>query len=309
MPPLLIGGAISAGGSILSGILGGNAASKAAEQQAAAGRAAASGQQAAGAQAQNDLAMAQRSETANEQPFISAGQGAVSNLANLLAPGGALQTPYASFSAPTAVTMQNDPGYQFQLSQGINALQNSAAARGGLLSTGTAKALNNYAQGTAAQNFSDVYNRALQTYNTNASNYYTGQNNQFSRLSSLAGLGENAAGSLNGILNSGSQAMANNLTGNAQVVGNDLMGVGNAQAAGTVGSANAYGGALTGATGAIGSGLTLSALLGAQNSSNNGATSGAFNVGNPYAGAGGNSGFIGGLSTYDSLGDSLQDEE
>ena len=49
MPPLLIGGAISAAGSILSGLLGANASSTAAQQQAAAGGKAASGQQAAGA--------------------------------------------------------------------------------------------------------------------------------------------------------------------------------------------------------------------------------------------------------------------
>lgn len=306
MPPLLIGGAIQAGGSILSGILGGNAASKAAAQQAAAGKAAAAGQTAAGNQAQNDLQKAIGTETGNEQPFVSAGQGAVGNLSQLLQPGGALTQGYQSFSAPTAVTMQNDPGYQFQLQQGENAIQNSAAARGGLLSTGTAKTLNNYAQGTASQAFNDVYNRALTSYQTNQNNFNTNNNNTYSRLSGLAGLGANSAGNLNSTLNSGTQAMANNLTGNAQVVGNDLTGVGNAQAAGTVGQANAYGGAIQNGANAIGGTMTLAQLFGANNSSSSG-TSGAFTAGNPYAGAGANTGFIGSQNTYDPYSNQLQE--
>ena len=48
---------------------------------------------------------------------------------------GSLITPYGqNFTSPTDVTEANDPGYQFRLSQGQKALENSAAARGGLLS-------------------------------------------------------------------------------------------------------------------------------------------------------------------------------
>lgn len=246
----------------------------------------------------------------NEQPFVSAGQGAVQNLSGLLSNGGSLTQGYQNFSAPTGVTMQNDPGYQFQLQQGENAIQNSAAARGGLLSTGTAKTLNNYAQGTASQAFNDVYNRALTSYQTNQGNYNTNNNNTYSRLSGLAGLGANSAGNLNSTLNSGTQAMANNLTGNAQIVGSDLMGVGNSQAAGTIGQANAYGGALTGATGAIGGGLTLSALLGASNASNSSNTyvpsvnngsfsySGGTEAGTGYAPAASGAGLWGNPAAY-----------
>lgn len=131
-------------------------------------------------------------------------------------------------------------------------------------------------------------------------------NNTYSRLMGLTGVGANAASNLNSTINSGTQAMANNLTGNAQAVGSDITGVGNAQAAGTVGQANAYGGALQGAGNAIGGAMSLSSLLGAQNASNSGGTSGAFNVGNPYAGAGGNTGFIGAQNTYDPYSNQLQ---
>jgi hypothetical protein len=60
---------------------------------------------------------------------------------------GSLLQPYSgTFSAPTALTEQNDPGYQARLQLGQQALQQSAAARGNLLTGGTAQALNQNAQ-------------------------------------------------------------------------------------------------------------------------------------------------------------------
>jgi hypothetical protein len=74
---------------------------------------------------------------------------------------------YASFQAPTSVTEQNDPGYQFRLSQGLQALQQSAAGQGQLNTGGTLKGIEDYAQNDASQEFQNVYNRALQGYQTN----------------------------------------------------------------------------------------------------------------------------------------------
>src|SRR5690348_8245110 len=45
----------------------------------------------------------------------------------------------------------NDPGYKFALSEGLNAIQGSAAARGTLLGTGTLKDLTGFATGQAYQ--------------------------------------------------------------------------------------------------------------------------------------------------------------
>jgi hypothetical protein len=268
MPPALIGGAISAGGSILSGLIGGKAAGKASNTLAKAGTAASNLAGQAGSQAQNyDLQQLNR-EGANEQPFVGAGQQTAGSLKNLLAPGGQLTQGYGSFTAPTGVTEQNDPGYQFRLQQGQNALQNSAAARGGLLSTGTAKNLNDYAQGAASQEYGNVYNRALGTYQTNQNNFNTNNNNLYNRLFGVSGLGQNAASSLNSIQQAGTNNLTGNLLGTAQLQGNDLMGIGNAQAAGTIGQADAIGGAIGNGANAIGQGVTLSSLLGAHNASN-----------------------------------------
>jgi hypothetical protein len=62
---------------------------------------------------------------------------------------------------------EDDPSYQFRLSQGLKALQNSAAARGNLLTGGTAKAINDYGQQAASQEYQAAYGRAANTYGMN----------------------------------------------------------------------------------------------------------------------------------------------
>src|SRR6185312_16849676 len=65
--------------------------------------------------------------------------------------GSLLQSyPGGPFVAPDSVTEQNDPGYQFRLQQGLDQMTNSAAARGGLLSGGTEKAMEDFAQNDAS---------------------------------------------------------------------------------------------------------------------------------------------------------------
>lgn len=274
MPVGLIGGAISGVSSLIGGILGHNAADDAAAKQAAAGKSAIdfAKQQQTNALAAQNTATGQ--QTANQQPFIGAGQNAISSLSSALGPGGQLTQGYGSFTAPTGVTEQNDPGYQFRLQQGQNALQNSAAARGGLLSTGTAKNLNDYAQGQASQEYGNVYNRALQTYGTNFNTFNSNNNNLYNRLYGVSALGQNSASSLNSNLQSGAQNQGNIDVSTGQIVGNDMMGVGNAQASGIIGSNNALMQGLAGGANSVNQALTLQQLLGAQNASNKAASSG-----------------------------------
>lgn len=87
-----------------------------------------------------------------------------------------------TFTAPTAADMANDPGYQFRMDQGNQALQRSAAAQGNLLSGGTLKALDRYNQDYASGEFGNVYNRALQNFgaqNTTYGNTANAALNQF----------------------------------------------------------------------------------------------------------------------------------
>jgi hypothetical protein len=71
------------------------------------------------------------------------------------------QTKWGMPEAPAVAPfdVQADPGFQFRLQQGTEALENSAAARGGLLSGDTGKALQGYAQGLASDETQNAYNR------------------------------------------------------------------------------------------------------------------------------------------------------
>lgn len=116
-----------------------------------------------------------------------------------------------------------DPGYQWRMQQGAQGVMNTAAAGSGSLSGPALKALMEYNQGAASQEFGASFDR-----------FQTQQGNIFQRLSSLAQTGQNSAAGV------GSQAVATG--GN---IGSNIVGAGNAAAAGQVGAANAWGGALS----------------------------------------------------------------
>lgn len=180
------------------------------------------------------------------------------------APGSLAQGWNQEFQAPTAAQAAQTPGYQFQLQQGEQALQNSAAAKGGLLSGNTAQALDQFGQGLASSNYQQTYNNALNQYQTAYNQFQQNQQNQFNRLGSLAGVGQTAAGQLN---SAGQQAASNigniSQTAGAQI-GQSAQNAGAATASGYVGQANALGGALSGSAGSIQQGLLLNSLLGNQ---------------------------------------------
>lgn len=69
------------------------------------------------------------------------------------------QAPSFDFKGPTPAEAANDPGYQFTLGQGKNQLENWAAAKGTLNDSSTAKALQDYGQAAAGQQYSNVWNR------------------------------------------------------------------------------------------------------------------------------------------------------
>lgn len=265
MPTALIGSAISGVSSLVGGILGSNAADQASQAQQAAGHQGINELNQQQTQALGAQTAATNAQTANQQPFIGAGQSAIGNLNSELAPGGQLTQNIAQFQAPTGVTEQNDPGYQFRLQQGQNAIQNSAAARGGLLSTGTAKNLNDYAQGQASNEYQNVYNRAQSTYGTNFNTQNTNNNNLYNRQYGVAALGQNSASNLNSNLQSGAQNQGNIDLTTGQLVNSNLLGIGNVQAAGIIGSNNALTQGIAGAANSVNQGLTLQQILGAQN--------------------------------------------
>jgi hypothetical protein len=273
MATAVIGGLLGGIGSLFGGLFGKSAAEKAAQIQADASLKAAGIQQQEFGQALDFQKGIYGDEKSNLSPYIQTGTADLNNLQALLP---SLTTPYQSFQAPTGVDMSNDPGYNFRLQQGEDALNNSAAARGGLLSGGTAKAFEDYAQGFASNEYGNVYNRALQTYGTNASNYYTGQGNQFNRLSALADMGLGAAGTLGAEGTAAGGQIGSTL---AQLGNSQAAGVNNAAAAsasGIIGGTNALTGGIQGAAGDVSNLLNLQAIMKASRGSGYGATPSVF---------------------------------
>ena len=128
---------------------------------------------------------------------------------------------------------QADPGYAFRMSEGLKALDRTAASRGGMLSGAALKGASRYGQDMASQEYQNAYNR-----------YQTNRANQLNPLQSIAGVGQTAVNNIgtagqNYATNAGNAYMN---AGNA--TGSGLTNAANAAASGYVGSANAWSGAL-----------------------------------------------------------------
>ena len=76
------------------------------------------------------------------------------------------QSPLYTPMVRNLAELQATPGYQFQLQQGLQGVQQGAAAKGGLLSGAAGQAMNNYAQGQAAQGYQSAWERAQKAYGT-----------------------------------------------------------------------------------------------------------------------------------------------
>jgi hypothetical protein len=183
------------------------------------------------------------------------------------------------FNAPTAAQAAATPGEQFEQQQGEQAIQNSAAAQGNLLSGSTLKGLDSYSQNLASTYYQQAYQNALGQYQQNYNIFNQNQNTAYNRLASVAGLGQTTAGQLS---SSGQNAAALNTQtqlGSASAIGQAQQNAAAATASGYVGSANALAGGIGNAAGALNSVATLQYLNG---------QSGGLGVGNgltdPYTG-------------------------
>jgi hypothetical protein len=236
--------------SLIGGMMGSSAASDAANAQAKASMYAADKQQQE-ADASLGFQKQQYSDAqTRSQPWLQAGTSAINQLSNSLTSGDLSKQWTGQFQAPTNVTEQNDPGYQFRLQQGQQALERSAAARGGVLSGGAVKAAQRYGQDYSSNEYGNVYNRALGEYQMGYNQFQNNQANEFNRLAAVSGIGQTAGSQLNAQGQSAAQNVGNiNMTAGQQI-GQDYMNAGQASAAGSINSANAWGGALNGLAGA-----------------------------------------------------------
>jgi len=118
---------------------------------------------------------------------------------------------------------QQDPGYAFRLKEGQQALDRSAAARGGLISGGALKAAQRYGQEMGSQEYMNAFNR-----------YQTERAARLQPLQSLTGMSQTTANTLG----TAGQNMAGNV-GNAYM--QQGVNQGNALIAGTQARTSSYG--------------------------------------------------------------------
>lgn len=199
-------GALGAGATIFG-------ASKAADAQVSAADKAAAIQQQQYSTTRSDLA-----------PYRDAGSNATDQLNKRLTE---LTTPIAMDQA----TLEKTPGYQFNLTQGMRGVTNSAAARGLATSGAALKGAATFATGLADSTYQNQFNNA----NTNQTNAYT-------RLKGLIDTGENA-GAQTGVL--GEKAAYNTGTavtgaGNAVAAADNKIGSAVSTAANNAGGYAAY---------------------------------------------------------------------
>lgn len=163
------------------------------------------------------------------QPYVSTGNTALQGLGTLTSNG------YFNPVNMNEQTLEQTPGYQFALNQGLKSVQNSNAARGLGVSGAAMKGAANYATGLADQTYQQQFSNAL-----------TNQNNVFNRLMSMAQLGESAGA---GVGSAGIQT--------GQSIGQNTIGAGNAQAASYMNMGNAFNNAAS----SVGNLYTTNALM------------------------------------------------
>jgi hypothetical protein len=200
-----IGDALNSVGNVVGSLLGSNASNSAANTQA----------NAANQASQTQLQMFNTLQQ-NLNPYKQAGLPALQQLSQGTAPGGQFNSTFT----PDQYTQS--PGYQWQLQQGMNAMNNQANAAGMGLSSANLQSLGSYVTGAAQQDYHNAYNQWLSNRQSNMGN-----------IMGLAGMGQNAAAGI------GAGAMQ---TGNS--IASNQIGAGNALAAGQIGSANAWSGGL-----------------------------------------------------------------
>lgn len=76
-----------------------------------------------------------------------------------------------TFTAPTDVTMENDPGYLFRINQVRQQGERMAAAKGSVLNAGTVSAINDRVGDQASAEFGNVFGRAATTFDKALATY------------------------------------------------------------------------------------------------------------------------------------------
>jgi len=196
-----------------------------------------------GASSAGGVAKDQQAQTrADLLPYNQAGQAVLPDLQALVMSGptggGPDYVTQASGQRPGQMTqaeLEQTPGYQWNLAQGLKATQSAAAARGLGVSGASLKGAATYATGLADNTYQNQFNNA-QTRFADLLSLNTGQQanlqNQYTRLAGVATIGENAANQTGVQGTLGAALQGNALIQGSQAQGAGLAGAGNALAGG-----------------------------------------------------------------------------
>jgi hypothetical protein len=204
-------------------------------QSRAAGQAAQAQIQAADRAAELQREMFER-QVELQAPFREGGLTAQNRLMTLLGLGGgeAGASDFGRYTRDFSMSdFQGDPGYGFRMSEGMKALERSAAARGGLLSGATLRGVQRFGQDLASQEYQNAFNR-----------YQVNRANQLNPLQSLMGAGQTGANALTSAAGDLGRGLAGAQMAAGQGAAAGLLGAGQARASGYVGATNALTGAL-----------------------------------------------------------------
>jgi hypothetical protein len=134
------------------------------------------------------------------------------------------------YSAPPTFAFnynQNtDPGTQFRLQQGLNAMNATAAARGGLISGNALKAGQDYGQEMGSQEYQNAFNRYITGYNADVNR----ANNMYNRVSGIAGTGQTTSNQLAGMAGNYGQNASNTISQQGANRANSELALGNSRA-------------------------------------------------------------------------------
>lgn len=133
----------------------------------------------------------------------------------------------------TQKDFEADPGYQFRLQEGQKAIERGAAARGGLLSGATQKALQRYGQDLASAEYGRAYGRAVGEHGMRMQ----GRGARVAGLAGLAGMGAQAASSRAQLRSGMGTTLANMRLGRGARLAELEMREGDIRAAGELGEA------------------------------------------------------------------------
>ena len=150
-------------------------------------------------------------QKALQEPWRAAGEEALNKL----------RSPEMQFTPFSTDKFQTDPGYAFRLSEGMKALDRTAASRGGLLSGATLKGAQRYNQDLASQEYQNAYNR-----------YNTDYNMRLAPLQTLAGYGQGATNNLAGATSAYGTNQADTLGNAGNIRASSYMGAADALARG-----------------------------------------------------------------------------